>query len=85
MRDDNELGLHLDSLALVEILLKITEVSKRWDYFSYTVQRCSCSPIKGGYHFNGIAVGKTQARHHIHFTSRPPFCKLVALGTRHLF
>ncbi len=29
VRDDNELGLHLDSLALVEILLKITEVSKR--------------------------------------------------------
>ncbi len=29
VRDENELGLHLDSLALVEILLKITEVSKR--------------------------------------------------------
>ncbi len=29
VRDDNDLGLHLDSLALVEILLKITEVSKR--------------------------------------------------------
>ncbi len=34
MRDDNELGLHLDSLALVEILLKITEVSKRYPYRS---------------------------------------------------
>ena len=53
MKDEQELGLNLDSLALVEILIKITDVTKRYHH-KYIPYHCQymcvtvpCRPVFG--------------------------------------